>query len=165
MKCIKCSKETNNEQEICEKCLKKEENKRKKEELKQAKKDMKKAKFEQIDIDEEIHYGQNVLPTGLRSSIVSISSSVAAIVLSLLILPGFIFGFLALVEGIITIVDVIRNNKRGKRRMLPLALAIMGIIISGLAIVFAFVSALSVLIYILSGFAFGLVALLIAIIA
>lgn len=165
MKCIKCSKETNNEQEICQKCLEKEENKRRKKELAEAKKELKKARFEQIESDEEPCYGKNVMPTGLRSSIVSLSSAVAALLLSLLVLPGLIFGFLALVEGIITLVDVFRNNKKGKRRMLPLAFAILGIIISSIAIIFSAVQALSIIVYILIGVPFLFIAFLIAIIA
>lgn len=163
MKCIKCSKETKNENELCEKCLAKENLKKSKAELKQAKKDLKKAKFETIDIDTEPAYGKTIIPTGLRSGIISLSSGVAALFFTLLILPGLIFGFLSLVEGVITIIDVIRNNKIGKRRLFPLAFAIVGICLSIIAIIISLIFLLSVVMYLLgSTTIFGLVAIVLA---
>jgi hypothetical protein len=140
MKCIICSKETNNENEICDKC----HSKQKKRELKDAKMKLKRAQFEQVDYEHEPEYGRMVYTTGMRSSIISLSSSIAALLLSIFVLPGFIFGLLGLVEGIITLIDVIRNNKRGHKRMLPLAFAIVGIFLSLIAFVIAVLSIVSI---------------------
>lgn len=170
MKCIKCSKETKNENELCAKCLAKEELAKKKEEIalrkqeiKQVKKDLKRAKFEQIS--DEPYYGKLITTTGLRSSIISLSSGVAAIFFSLFILPGFIFGLLSLVEGIIAIIDVIRNNRRGHRRMLPLAFGIIGVVFSAIAMLISFAMVVSIIIFIALGIPTGLIAALIAILS
>ena len=117
-----------------------------------------------LSVRYEAKYGKGVIPTGLRSGIICISSAVAAFLLSHVILPGLIFGFLSIVEGVITIVDVIRNNKRGKKSMIPLAFSISGIIISLVAIIISVLCAISVLIYLLGLGATGIVAILISLI-
>lgn len=172
MKCIKCSKETNNENNVCDKCLAKEkvaqtklEIRQSKKELKLAMKELKKAKFKKIEGEAEPCYGKQVIATGLRSSIISLSSAITGILTSGLLLPGIIFGFLGLVEGIIALVDIIRNNRRGHRRMLPLAFAIIGILGSAIALCLAVFFLLSVIVYLLGGFAFGLVSIIIALLA
>lgn len=147
MKCIICSKETNNENQICEKCLLKQQ----KQELKEAKLRLKQSRFEQVDNENDPEYGRMVYTTGMRSGIISIVSAVFALIFSIFVIPGFIFGLLALVEGIITLVDVIRNNKRGHKRMLPLAFAIIGICSSIIAFIIAFLSVLSVIIFLIFG--------------
>lgn len=147
MKCIICSKETNNENQICEKCLLKQQ----KQELKEAKLRLKRSCFEQVDNENDPEYGRMVYTTGMRSGIISIVSAVFALIFSIFVIPGFIFGSLALVEGIITLVDVIRNNKRGHKRILPLAFAIIGICSSIIAFIIALSSVLSVIIFLLFG--------------
>ncbi len=151
MKCIKCSKETKNENELCDKCAAKQKLKDSKKELAQAKKDLKKAKFEQINENSAAQYGKPVETTGLRSSIICFASAIAAILFSLFIIPGLIFGALAFVEGIIALVDIIRNNRRGHRRILPLAFAILGLIGSIVAITISILSVISVAIFLIFG--------------
>lgn len=147
MKCIICSKETKNENEICDKCQIAE----RKKELKEAKKRLKQSKFEQVDCEHDPEYGKTIYPTGMRSSIISLTSSLTALVFSFFIVPGFIFGVLGLVEGIITIIDVIRNNRLGHKRMLPLAFGIAGVSASCLAFIFALISIISVVVFLISG--------------
>lgn len=147
MKCIICSRKTENENEICDKCLKKQQ----KEELKNAKKNLAKARFEQVDQEHNPEYGRMVYTTGMRSAIISLISSISALMFSFFIVPGFIFGLLGFVEGIITLVDVIRNNKRGHRRMIPLAFGVIGISGSIIACISAFLSLLSIIIFLTLG--------------
>lgn len=147
MKCIICSRKTENEKEICDKCLRKQQ----KEELKKAKKSLVKAGFEQVDQEHDPEYGRMVYTTGMRSSIISLISSISALMFSLFIVPGFIFGLLGIVEGITTLVDVIRNNKRGHKRMLPLAFGIIGISGSVIACINSFLSVLSIIIFLAFG--------------
>ena len=164
MKCIKCSKETKNENELCDKCAAKQKLKDSKKEFIQAKKDFKRAKFEQINENSAALYGKPVETTGLRSSIICIASAAAAILFSLFIIPGFIFGALAFVEGIIALVDVIRNNRRGHRRIVPLALAILGLIGSVIAVIISILSAVSVIIFLIFGNIVGILSIFVTII-
>lgn len=147
MKCIMCSKETNSDNQLCDKCDKK----LKKEEEKQAKARLKQSKFQQVDYDHDPEYGRMVYTTGMRSSIISLVSAITAVIFSVFIVPGFIFGLLALVEGIITLVDVIRNNRRGHKRMLPLAFAIIGLCGAGLSFIISMLSIISIIVFLTTG--------------
>ena len=157
MKCIICSKETKNENEICDKCL----HKQKKRELKEAKLKLKKSHFEQVDYEHDPEYGRMVYTTGMRSSIISLASAATALLFSIFIVPGFIFGLLGLVEGIITLVDVIRNNNRGHKRILPLGFSIGGISVSVLAFIIAGMSLFSIIFFLFFGTPILLLALLV----
>lgn len=161
MKCIMCSKETNNVDQICDKCLVKKT----KAEHKQAKARLRKSKFVQVDFENEPEYGKNVYPTGMRSGIICLISAIVAMLFALFILPGFIFGVLAFVEGIITLVDVIKNNRRGHKRMLPLAFAIVGICGSFVAFLITLLSIISIIATIAAGTVTGILAILISIFA
>lgn len=160
MKCIMCSKETNSEKEICEKC----QNKADKEKEKEIKNKAKHPKFEQVDSENNPEYGRMVYTTGMRSGIISLVSSIFALLLAIFILPGLIFGILAIVEGIITIVDVVRNNRRGHKRMLPLAFGIIGTSAGAISLIITFLSVLSVIIFIVTGRVALILAFIIALI-
>lgn len=160
MKCIMCSKETNNEKEICDKCQEKQD----KEKAKQAKLRAKNPKFEKVDSENSPEYGRMVYTTGMRSGIISLVSAVTSLLFSIFIIPGLIFGILAIVEGALTIVDVVRNNRRGHKRMLPLAFGIIGTCGGAIALIITFLSVLSVIIFFITGTPVLILAFLIALI-
>lgn len=125
MVCKKCGKEIeNNEQELCEKCLEEQNN------------------------EQESKPVQKL--TGLRASIIGAASATVGVLLSMLILPGLIFGVLGFVESLLAMIDAIRNRNNNKNKV-PLILGIIGLVLSLFAVAVAFVLIVIIIIFIATG--------------
>ena len=160
MKCIKCSQETNNENELCEKCAEKENKKAIKIEFKKNKKLLKIGKFNKVE-DETLEKLETKVATttGTNACIVSVISSISGIITSMLIVPGFIFSFLGLVEGLVGLISSIRNKPKSYKNVISLVFSIVGFQLSLIALLLTITNFIILVVYLVTGNELGFVSL------
>ena len=161
MECVKCSRETKNGNELCNKCLKKEEKEFKKNKLRENKKLLANGKFKKITNEEIKKTRIRVATTkGINACIISFISAITSVCTSILIVPGFIFGIIGLVEAVLSFIYSIINRPKSYKNLLSLFLSFFAFLFSLIACTLTTINLGCLIFYLFTGNDLGIVSIL-----